>query len=208
MPGCIMPGMHEETPACRTALYRFYDAAGQLLYVGITGDAKARWRQHAKEKEWWPQVAHKRIAWFSSRDEAAVAERLAIVAEAPRFNIDMNTPQFRQWYQLGWLNQVLRAEEQVLCTPRKPRSKAGRAALADIHRRQELVARHHPFALADSLCIDEAPPWSGEELWSPVSPDVLARRTRDACDTCGQPYPCHTLREIFQPFADLPGYCF
>lgn len=199
--------MDEASPSLRTAVYRFYDAVDQLLYVGITSDAKARWRQHAKEKEWWPQVAHKRITWFASREEAAAAERLAIVAEAPRFNIDMNTPEFRQWYQLGWLNQVLRVEEKVLCTPRKPRSKAGRATLADIHRRQEQVAQHHPFALAEPLWIDH--PWSGEEMWPSATPlEMLARRNRVDCDACGQPYPCHTLREIIQPLADLPGYCF
>lgn len=47
------------------ALYRFYDAAGALLYVGITIDPGSRWRSHAHDKPWWQQVAQ--IGWGGRR---------------------------------------------------------------------------------------------------------------------------------------------
>ena len=39
-----------------TAVYRFYDEADRLLYVGISRNPAARWAQHAVEKKWWPRV--------------------------------------------------------------------------------------------------------------------------------------------------------
>ena len=36
-----------------TALYRLYDAASVLIYVGITSRPAARMRRHAKTQPWW-----------------------------------------------------------------------------------------------------------------------------------------------------------
>jgi len=71
----------------RTALYRFYDADEQLLYVGITSDPWRRWRQHVLEKAWYPQVKHQAVTWYDSRIRAELAEQSAIRCERPRFNI-------------------------------------------------------------------------------------------------------------------------
>lgn len=71
----------------RTALYRFYDAGENLLYVGITNDPWRRWRQHVQEKSWYPQVKHQAVTWYESRIRAEVAESVAIRCERPRFNI-------------------------------------------------------------------------------------------------------------------------
>ncbi|MGW4075970.1 GntR family transcriptional regulator [Streptomyces asiaticus] len=70
----------------RTALYRLYDAKGVLLYVGIARDPKRRWKQHAVDSDWWPQVTSKTTAWFDRRESAEQAERVAIKAEGPLFN--------------------------------------------------------------------------------------------------------------------------
>jgi hypothetical protein len=40
-----------------TTLYRFYDASGRLLYVGIAGNPGRRFAQHGRDKSWWSQVA-------------------------------------------------------------------------------------------------------------------------------------------------------
>lgn len=77
-----------------TALYRFYDGAGQLLYVGITGDPSDRWARHADEKPWWPNVARHTVEWLPSRDAALAAETAAIVAEEPVYNV-AGTPRQR-----------------------------------------------------------------------------------------------------------------
>jgi predicted GIY-YIG superfamily endonuclease len=71
----------------RTAVYRFYDADGQLLYVGMTGNLGRRFAMHAATKKWWPQVARRTAEWFGDRGEAAQAEREAIRAEKPVHNI-------------------------------------------------------------------------------------------------------------------------
>lgn len=75
----------------RTALYRFYDKGGALLYVGITANLDERFAHHERFKPWWPQVAKKRVEWFDSRPPALVAELAAIKAERPLYNV-IGTP--------------------------------------------------------------------------------------------------------------------
>lgn len=69
-----------------TALYRAVDAAGNLLYVGISCDPSARFALHSHEKFWWPDVASIAIDWLSSRPAALIAEQRAITNEHPRYN--------------------------------------------------------------------------------------------------------------------------
>lgn len=73
------------------ALYRFYDASGELLYVGITADLGARWKAHSKDKPWWAEVATCRVQHFGSRQEVLQAERDAIVRERPLHNVVHNS---------------------------------------------------------------------------------------------------------------------
>lgn len=73
-----------------TTLYRLFDEAGVLLYIGVAGNPGRRFEQHASGKAWWGQVAACRLAHYSSRPEALAAERQAILAEHPRFNITHN----------------------------------------------------------------------------------------------------------------------
>lgn len=69
-----------------TALYRFFDADGALLYVGITADLEQRWSSHQR-KPWWPDVAEKTVEWYATRPVALAAELEAIRSEAPRYNV-------------------------------------------------------------------------------------------------------------------------
>ena len=71
----------------RTALYRFYDAREELLYVGITDDPWRRWREHMQAKPWYPRVKHQSVTWYDTRGQAETAEKRAIRAERPQFNI-------------------------------------------------------------------------------------------------------------------------
>ncbi|WP_327335899.1 GntR family transcriptional regulator [Streptomyces sp. NBC_01324] len=71
----------------RTALYRLYDEAGALLYVGITNDPDFRWKAHLYSNKVWPrQVARHEIEWHESRAAAVRVEIEAIKAERPRHN--------------------------------------------------------------------------------------------------------------------------
>lgn len=83
----------------RTALYRLYDADGDLLYIGIGFNPVARYREHRKTKRWWPQVARREVTWYETRTAADMAEREAILAEDPRYNVlrwEVFTPPLRR----------------------------------------------------------------------------------------------------------------
>ena len=75
----------------RTALYRFFDAQGLLLYVGISKDPQTRFGSHAltKKATWWPLVASRSIEWFDDRPSAAAAEIQAIRDESPIYNLSL-----------------------------------------------------------------------------------------------------------------------
>ena len=75
-----------------TTLYRFYAMSGALLYVGITSNPDARFKQHAADKAWWPDVARKTVCQYPSRAEAADAEARAIRDEQPIHNKQFPTP--------------------------------------------------------------------------------------------------------------------
>jgi hypothetical protein len=68
-------------------LYRFWDAGGDLLYVGITGIRDARWRAHGNQKPWWREVATVTVEHYDDRKSLAAAEIAAIRAEKPRYNV-------------------------------------------------------------------------------------------------------------------------
>ena len=73
-------------------LYRFFDAASQLLYVGITMNPSSRWNQHRKDKAWWVEVANITIEPHLSRPAALRAEQRAIRFEHPLWNVMHNRP--------------------------------------------------------------------------------------------------------------------
>lgn len=73
-------------PEVMTCVYRLYDNAGRLLYVGVAYDFDTRFKAHAKEKDWWPLVAHRDITWFDNRFDAMYEEARAIENESPIHN--------------------------------------------------------------------------------------------------------------------------
>ncbi len=73
-------------PQGRTAVYRFYDKGGALLYVGITHDTKVRFAQHASDKSWWPKVCTREVVWHPTRRDAECEEVHAIATENPKHN--------------------------------------------------------------------------------------------------------------------------
>jgi len=69
------------------ALYRFFNAKGVLLYVGITKNPEGRVRNHRGDKPWWDEVANITIEKFNTRPELATAELKAIQSENPKYNL-------------------------------------------------------------------------------------------------------------------------
>jgi hypothetical protein len=67
------------------AVYRLFDEAGCLLYVGMSGRTGRRFDDHAI-KNWWPLVRTVTLEWHDTAAQAALAERYAINTEHPRYN--------------------------------------------------------------------------------------------------------------------------
>jgi predicted GIY-YIG superfamily endonuclease len=75
-----------------TAVYRFYDDADRLLYVGITSNLPTRFRDHQSGSSWWTEQRRATVVWMDSRAEAADEERAAICSEKPQCNIQGTRP--------------------------------------------------------------------------------------------------------------------
>jgi len=73
-----------------TDLYRYFDAEGQLLYVGISLSAVARAVQHKQTAAWWPLMANMQRETYPTRADAEQAERRAIRSERPIHNVVHN----------------------------------------------------------------------------------------------------------------------
>lgn len=69
-----------------TAVYRFYDAAGELLYLGMTHDVDGRWATHERTQPWWLDVARREFTWCGTRAEAEQIESTATALEKPRYD--------------------------------------------------------------------------------------------------------------------------
>lgn len=77
-------------PARTTTLYRFFNADGALLYVGISVELAQRLRAHSRTQPWWEEVATTTTEQYPSTRAAQNAEVRAIVAERPRYNVACN----------------------------------------------------------------------------------------------------------------------
>ena len=67
------------------ALYRFH-GSDALLYVGITGNLKARLARHAADSPWWPEATRRTVVWYANRHDAEIAESTAVRIERPAHN--------------------------------------------------------------------------------------------------------------------------
>lgn len=68
-------------------VYRFFDAAGQLLYVGVTADPHTRWMQHQRRSAWAASAEMVSLERYAYEDLALDAERYAIRTEQPLHNV-------------------------------------------------------------------------------------------------------------------------
>lgn len=67
-------------------LYRHFNAAGALLYVGITRNVRIRNNVHNYASPWWSDVSSTTVEELPTRNDALLAEELAIEAERPIHN--------------------------------------------------------------------------------------------------------------------------
>ena len=79
---------------CPTALYRWWDDADLLLYIGISDELAGRVKGHVKGSSWMDFAARSAIERYPSRAAALDAEEAAIKSEHPLFNHQHNnTPE-------------------------------------------------------------------------------------------------------------------
>lgn len=120
-------------------VYRVFDAADRLLYVGCSIDHEARLAQHAQNAIWWCFQDHVAVEEFDTRDLAQLAEAHAIANEHPRWNTQGRTVKAEGIdydRDVAKRLRILRTEEAALLRKlRKVRmSLAGARAEADLIR--------------------------------------------------------------------------
>lgn len=70
----------------KSSVYWHYDAAGRLLYVGMSGTHMSRLHAHKSSSPWYYEVARIELEHFETKDEALRVESLAIFSEKPIYN--------------------------------------------------------------------------------------------------------------------------
>lgn len=78
-------GTHEDES--RHCVYRFYDAAGILLYVGRSCRFGSRMSDHRKGKDWWHEVANIGVIHCPDHEAADDLERRLIKSLEPLYNV-------------------------------------------------------------------------------------------------------------------------
>lgn len=73
-------------------LYRFFNADGDLLYVGMTKNPGQRLAGHSSNQSWWREVANVTMEHCDTRAALKRAERDAIRNESPKYNVVHNKP--------------------------------------------------------------------------------------------------------------------
>lgn len=100
------------------ALYRHFDEARRLLYVGITGDLAVRHSAHISQSRWMQLTASSTVERHDSLKEVLEAERTAIHTERPIFNKKHNdTPEAAERVRT-YLEEIGRTD--LFPPPRKP----------------------------------------------------------------------------------------
>jgi excinuclease UvrABC nuclease subunit len=67
-------------------VYRLLNAAGELLYVGMTGNPFERWRDHSYNRCWWSEVAYICTMRVPTKLLAQDHELEAIKQDRPKYN--------------------------------------------------------------------------------------------------------------------------
>jgi predicted GIY-YIG superfamily endonuclease len=71
-------------------LYRLFGADGNLLYTGVSDDWTRRLRQHWLGKQWSAEILGVTLETYPDRLAVLAAERKAIRAEGPLYNVQHN----------------------------------------------------------------------------------------------------------------------
>lgn len=113
------PAAYPETTVNQpVSLYRFFNAASELLYIGITNRVPRRLDEHGDDKPWYLEVADVKVEHHPNRDAALRAEKTAIKSERPKYNIVHNRSAHRANAQGGsgkWVFHNRRSDYERRC---------------------------------------------------------------------------------------------
>jgi hypothetical protein len=88
-------------------VYRVYDTACELIYVGCTNDLFGRLAVHEEESWWAPQVAKVAAKVYPTAKSGLAAELKAIHTEHPRWNVKgRRWKTNRDWAQQHYVDYV------------------------------------------------------------------------------------------------------
>lgn len=75
-----------------STLYKMFDDAGRLVYVGITSQDFTRIREHARLRSWWGSITRIELEHHASFLAASERERELVKSEHPLYNKQMQAP--------------------------------------------------------------------------------------------------------------------
>lgn len=129
-------------PGTPSWVYWLRGTDGRLLYVGVTGNLRRRFQQHAG-KSWWSTVACREGVRFPNRDGALQAETALIRRYRPPHNRQLNpdAPRRSRPARPLWGEAEYVAEIRRLC-------RRGDLARAHATNRERLL--RHPAEVADT----------------------------------------------------------
>lgn len=102
----------------KTALYRHFDEAGVLLYVGITSGLPGRNSRHKSLSHWFADVSTSTVQWLDIKQDAMAAEARAIREENPAHNrAKSSKPRAADSRDVGplaeWVAQQCRSKKEI-----------------------------------------------------------------------------------------------
>lgn len=87
-------------------VYRCYDSADRLIYVGSTCNLVGRLAAHDAGSWWSPQVVKVKAKVYPHGETARAAEREAILNEIPRWNIQGKWRTRARWSDGDWRDYI------------------------------------------------------------------------------------------------------
>lgn len=88
---CLVPPEPDEAVPDRPQwLYRLFNSDGRLLYIGVSDSVWRRIKEHERDQDWGHDIAHVSRWRYPGRAAVLAAEKRAIAAEGPLYNIVHN----------------------------------------------------------------------------------------------------------------------
>lgn len=144
-------------------VYRGFDGADRLLYVGSTNDVTTRIKTHKASSAWAVYMARHTVEEFDSKEDADQAEARAIAEEHPRWNITGRSAGHPEGFatsqqQAAWLRperEVAQNVKRLRADVNRTRAKL-RRLLLDLRIEESIVDAISNGMFGDSYTADDA----------------------------------------------------